>query len=930
MKRKNKIFGLLCIIGLSILFSTNSVAQINVWPAIKKEMHPWTRWWWMGSAVDEKNLDKVLTQYSNAGFGGVEVTPIYGAVGFENRYINFLSPDWMSMLNFTVQKASSLGMGVDMNTGTGWPFGGPQVTNQDAASKLIIQTYSLEVGKNLDEKIILKDAKQIQAGAQLQAVTAYGSNGEIISLLDKVDNSGKLNWSPSSGKWNLYAAFSGKTLQMVKRAAAGGEGLVMNHLNKTAVDDYLKRFDIAFGNNAPGIRAFFNDSYEVYNANWSPDLFDEFKKRRGYDLRMYLRELQSNDSTENVIRVKTDYRETVSQLLLQNMAVNWTNWAHKYNRITKYQAHGSPGNLLDLYAASDIPECEAYFGLSYFPIPGLRHDTTDVINPNSNANVFKFATSAAHNYGKPLASSETFVWLTDHFKTSLSQCKPEVERLFLAGVNHVFYHGTTYSPEDIPFPGWQFYAATNFTPSNSLWPHLSGLNNYIARCQSVLQAGKPDNDILVYWPVYDAWATPKGTDLQISMHNTNEWLTPTDFNTLVTQLQDHGYSLDYVSDKMLSNATVNNNAIQIVSNAPTHKVLIIPACNFMPAETLQKIIGLAENGANVIFQDLPKDVQGINDLEKRRNDFKKILSGLKFKHSGDGPSQLQIGKGKIFLSNDIKSCLQLARINREELADYGLKFIRRNLPDGKYYYIVNHTAKTFDETIALNILSKAVVIMDPQSSDYGMASSNIANGKTNVHVQLQPGEALILRAYAGNAPKLSGWKYLDIYEAPIKIQGEWNLHFTQGGPELPTDQKLTNLISWTQLNDTKAIAFSGTGEYTITFNLATKNAKEYLLDLGKVDESAHVWINGNDVGILWSIPFKARVGRFLKQGNNTIKIEVVNLMANRIRDMDIKAIKWRNYHEINFVNINYKPFDASRWEPQPSGLLGPVTITPVD
>ena len=533
-------------------------AETNPWPQLKKEMHPWTRWWWMSSAVDEKNLDKLLTTYSNAGFGGVEVTPIYGAIGFEKRYINFLSPQWMSMLNFTVKKASSLGMGVDMNTGTGWPFGGPQVKPEDAASKLIIQTYTLEAGKNLSEKIILKDEKQMQAGAQLQALTAYGDNGEIISLLDKVDNTGKLNWSPSSGKWQLYAAFCGKTLQMVKRAAAGGEGLVMNHLNKKAVDDYLKRFDDAFNGKAPGIRAFFNDSYEVYNANWSPDLFDEFKKRRGYDLRLYLKQLQSNDTAENVIRVKSDYRETMSQMLIDNMAVNWTNWAHKNNRITKYQAHGSPGNLLDLYAAADIPECEAYFGLSYFPIPGLRHDTTDVINPNSNPNIFKFASSAAHVYGKPLASSETFVWLTDHFKTSLSQCKPEVERLFLGGINHVFYHGTTYSPDDIPFPGWQFYAATNFTPSNSLWPQLSGLNNYIARCQSVLQAGKPDNELLVYWPVYDCWTNPKGTDMQLSMHNVNEWLTPTRFNETVTQLQNRGYSLDYVSDKMLSQSKVNN------------------------------------------------------------------------------------------------------------------------------------------------------------------------------------------------------------------------------------------------------------------------------------------------------------------------------------------------------------------------------------
>ena len=115
--------------------------------------------------------------------------------------------------------------------------------------------------------------------------------------------------------------------------------------------------------------------------------------------------------------------------------------------------------------------------------------------------------------------------------------------------------------------------------------------------------------------------------------------------------------------------------------------------------------------------------------------------------------------------------------------------------------------------------------------------------------------------------------------------------------------------------------------YSSSFDLKEKTAKEYLLNLNQVDESARVWINGQEIGILWSIPFQARIGKYLKPGNNTIKIEVVNLMANRIRDMDIKKIQWRNYHEINFVNINYKDFDAANWAVMPSGLIGPVTIT---
>ena len=77
MKRKIKLVVLLCICGAMSLQDLS--AQLNPWPALKKEMHPWTRWWWMGSAVDEKNLDRVIGLYGKAGFGGVEITPIYGA-----------------------------------------------------------------------------------------------------------------------------------------------------------------------------------------------------------------------------------------------------------------------------------------------------------------------------------------------------------------------------------------------------------------------------------------------------------------------------------------------------------------------------------------------------------------------------------------------------------------------------------------------------------------------------------------------------------------------------------------------------------------------------------------------------------------------------------------------------------------------------------
>ncbi|MCC9168768.1 glycosyl hydrolase [Pontibacter harenae] len=898
-----------------------------VWPEVKKEARPWTRWWWMGSAVDEQNIEKLLKEYAAAGIGGVEIAPIYGAMGHESRYIDFLSPKWMDILNFTTQKAGEFGMTVDMTQGTGWPFGGPQVKPEHAASRLIVQTYNLKGGKSLQENIIVKDAKQREVGATLAAVMAYSDKGDVLNLTDKVMPSGKLNWIPKTGNWTLYAAFNGKTRQMVKRAAPGGVGYTLNHLSEDAVEAYLDRFDSAFENQNYGVRAFYNDSYEVYGADWSPAFFEEFQKRRGYDLRLYLRELVSEAHTETVARLKSDYRETMGEMLLDNFYKPWNAWAHQRNSITKNQAHGSPGNLLDLYAAVDIPECET-FGSSYFPIPGLRRDSADVRNVDPDPIMLKFASSAAHVSGKNLVSSETFTWLGEHFKTSYSQMKPEVEQVFLSGVNHVFYHGVTYSPEDVAWPGWLFYASLNLTPANSLWPQFSGFNNYITRVQSVLQAGKSDNEILVYWPIYDVWSKPEGMEMLIKVHDIDEWLHPTQFYKQSKKLMEAGYSLDFVSDKMLQDASVENGQIMTAATAPSHKVLVIPQSRYMSVATFERIIKLANEGATVIVEELPADVPGLHELEARRQRLNQLKQSLTFTDAGSGTRQMKTGKGEIILSENVQQALADKGIQREALADTGLKFTRRQIDGGKYYYLVNHTPNTIDTTIPLNIAAASVVLMDPQSGNTGLAISSTEKDKTNVRVQMKSGEALVLRATTNQTPGLLAWKYLENAGAPTEVKGDWALRFIKGGPELPAEQKLTQLKSWTELPDKKAEAFSGTGEYTITFDLPSKNADEYVLDLGKVNESANVWINGQEVGVLFGIPFQARVGQYLKPGKNTLKVQVANLMANRIRDMDQKKIEWRKYHEINFVNIDYKPFDASVWKPMPSGLLGPVTIRP--
>ncbi len=911
------------LIGINCHSQSNK--NVTTWPKITNETKPWSRWWWMGSAVDESNLTDLMVKYRNAGFGGLEITPIYGAVGFEKKYLSYLSPEWMKMLDVSVREAKKNGMGIDMNTGTGWPFGGPQISLPLAAAKLVVQKYSLKSGEKFLERIIPSDPKQQEAGVQLQAVTAYGPDKRIKDLTMLVKSDGTLNWPAQKGDWEIYAAFCGKTLQTVKRAAPGGAGWTFDHFSKEALHIYLARFDSAFQDSNHGVKSFFNDSYELFGTNWSATVFSEFLNRRFYSLQPYLRELAEKEPTTEISRrVQCDYRETISDMLRENFTETWTKWAHDKGSLTRNQAHGSPGNLLDLYATVDIPECET-FGSSHFSIPGLRRDSSDVRNVDPDPVMMKFASSAANVSGKMITSSETFTWLAEHFRVSLSQCKPEVEQAFLAGVNHVYYHGTAYSPAEAGWPGWLFYASVNFSPSNTFWPHIGGLNEYITRCQSVLQSGVPYNDLLVYWPIYDTWMAPDTPDLQLTIHSINRWLYPTPFCKDVKELMKRGYSLDFISDRLLNGITVKNGLITTKSGS-TYRALVVPAAKFMPLATLQRLVELAQHGAEVIFQKFPEDVPGLKNLEIARQQRLVVLKNLPLSRLADSIKGAKIGDGEIVLAEKIGTALEYKEITRETLVDAGLSYIRRKSEAGVYYYLVNHSAEVVDQFLSLNEKGSTCLLLDPQSGATGVAQTKLENLNLKVRIQLKPGESLFVLVSPAKLVA-ENWKYLGKPKGGERIAGPWSLKFSEGGAVLPLPVELSQLVSWTELPDSAARNFSGSARYSAKFSLPGILSGEYLLDLGKVCESAHVWINGQDAGILWSIPFSTRIRKFLKQGPNTIEIEVANLMANRIRQLDQHKVTWRNYHEINFVNIDYKPFDAASWKPMTSGLLGPVTIT---
>jgi hypothetical protein len=939
-------------LALIVCCLQHTKAQVQ-WPTITQTNKPWTRWWWEGSAVDKKNLTWAMQQYQQAGLGGLELTPIYGVKGHESEFIDFLSPKWMDMLQYTLSEAKRLNLGIDMANGTGWPFGGPLVTPEDACKNMNVKTYSLKSGEQLKELIrftqvpfyrseskMQVDLKQlsypIATNKNLQtyafdqvryemelkptSILAYDEKGNMQDISSKVDATGKLNWTAPAGNWKVYAMFMGFHGKLVERSAPGGEGDVIDHFNPTALKHYLNRFDEAFkGRNISGIRSFFNDSYEVDDArgqaNWTPEFLKEFSLRRGYDLKKYIPQLFDRDSSEIGRRVLADYRQTISDLLLDNFTKPWQHWATAKNKMIRNQSHGSPANILDLYAVIDIPETEG----------------ADILR-------FKFATSTANVMGKPLASSETATWLNEHFQSSLGDVKQTVDKYFVGGVNHVFWHGTNYSPQNEAWPGWLFYAAVHFTPANPFWKDFSTLNNYVARCQSFLQKGKPDNDILLYFPFNDKIAEP-GRDL---LHHFDGMagFDGTVFKSSAEWLLKQGYAFDLISDKQILDIKNNDGLLQ-TSGGRNYKTIVLSDVKYIPLETFQKLTRLAEQGANIVFyKNLPADVPGMADLQNRQEVFKKLISSLQFSAiNNSSVKKASIGKGSFWIGDGVglEQILKEVKTTREAMVDKGLQYVRRSHANGHYYFISNPGKTAINTWVSLEVKEKNILMFDPMSLTKGIAKTAIEkNGYVRILLELEAGASCILQTSKTVVTGSEYPYYQKFGEAQI-LQGKWKLKFLNGGPVLPIEKEIDQLGSWTDLPGEDVKNFSGTAQYSIRFSKPFTKTEFYKLSLGTVMESVEVFLNGKKVIVLIGPDYSVTIpSNELKEKDNLLELKVTNGMPNRIADMERRGVVWKKFYNTNFPSRLPQNrgadgiFTAEKWQPKPSGLLGPVSIQPME
>jgi hypothetical protein len=368
---------------------------------------------------------------------------------------------------------------------------------------------------------------------------------------------------------------SSRTGQQVKRPAVNAEGYVLDHYDRAAIEHHLKvvgdRLMQAFGENPP--YAVFSDSLEVYGSDWTADLLEQFRKRRGYDLTPLLPALVGDIGKETE-DVRCDWGKTLTELAEERYLTPIREWAQRHGTRFRSQSYGIPPVILSSNALVDLPEGE---GSQWRGFSATR-----------------WASSASHLYGRPVTSSETWTWLhSPVFRATPLDMKAEADLHFLQGINQLVGHGWPYSPPSAGEPGWRFYAAAVFNDHNPWWIAMPDIAKYLQRISFVLRQGKPANDVALYLPTEDAWA-----QFTIGKDSVNQAMGALLGPDLIPQILDAGFNFDFIDDRAIEKVGV------------PYPVLVLPPFKRMPKATIQKLEKFRKHGGIVVdaahIGDLPK------------------------------------------------------------------------------------------------------------------------------------------------------------------------------------------------------------------------------------------------------------------------------------------------------------------------------------
>ena len=939
-----KRFFLLAYIFLSVMTCASSFESQFQQPPRQAGIRCW--WWWLNSNVTTEAITRDLEAMHDKGFSGALIFDASGAEQRGNRPVppgpTFASKEWVRLFKHAVSEADRLDLELGLCIQSGWNLGGPNVTVEMAAkqltwseveisgplscSKILPQPLTREgfyrdiavlafpikektepirdlnlkasfqeVGWSVpDARFLLDDVPAVE---NEEAVTI----DRMIDLTDKLSDNGRLIWDVPDGQWCILRFGYTYNNSRVSTQSEGWDGRVIDYLSAESTTRYLdevvkpllEAVEPAVGKTLKYLQT---DSWECGGMNWTENFPLEFKQRRGYDPIPYLPviagKIVEDRKTSNYFLA--DFRKTISDCIAENHYQTFADFAHRYNMGIQPESggpHAGPFDAMKNLGRSDIVMAEFWS-----PSP---HRSADV-----DRFFVKQAASVAHIYGKKLVGAESFTTIGPHWNDVLwSQTRPSFNHEVCSGLNLVYLHTFTCSPKEMGLPGQEYFAGTHFNPQVTWWEYADGIIDYIARTQYLAQQGKFQADVLYYY----------------GDHIPNLARLKEDDPAKVLP----GYDYDVTNEEILLQLKVSDGRI-IVPGSVSYRLLVLPDHKVLSLAALEKVDELLRQGAMVLGPK-PERLVSLVGGQKAQTRFCELADAI-WTVSPPAEGQNKIGSGTVFWGKPGRQVLQEMGVGSDfetEGKQAGVfDYIHYRIGDNDLYFICNLTDRTQETVCRFRVTNKTPQLWDPLTGKiqdtFTFAQSE---SQTSVPMRFHPYAGLFV-VFKNERPASSSSKaanYID-YTPVQTLSGPWQVSFDPkwGGPATVTFQALT---SWTQRSEPGIKFYSGKAIYKTAFDVDTVDSKKtYQLDLGEVADVGicRVVLNGEDVGIIWTKPFRADITNILKPGRNNLQVSVINSWRNRL----IGDSKLPPERQLTKTNITVR----DDWQLQDSGLLGPVQI----
>lgn len=904
--------------------------------------HPYVRWWWNGGKVQKDEIIRELRLLKDAGIGGVEINPVKFPEFTDDlgiKSLEWLSDEWIEMLQVAFDEAKKLGLTCDLIVGSGWPFGGEFLKGDERGQAIVIDVNKVtgptvyEISKfallsNADPSIGHPYSGRTQELLSLKLVPDPLNNiNDVVDITSKIPN----DWNQlvgidiPEGNYAIYSLVRVNSFGTVIMGAPGADGPTLNHLDKHAVQKYLDNMSDTIqkktGPLSKHIRSFFTDSMELEGANWTSDMPEAFKKRNGYDIMPYLPltllkfgsfgnatsyEFEvglSPDMKEMLQRMRYDFEVTKAEMFLERFNKTYQDWCRGLGVKSRAQAYGRGFYPLETSMGYDIPEGESWTTNWLQHRLGEEMSNEDYRRGRGYTMIDKFVSSAAHLTGKRWVSAEEMTNTYRVFNATLEFLKLGSDQTLISGITHSIFHGFNYSPANAPFPGWIRYGAY-YNEKNNWWPYFKYFNTYKGRMTSILQQGDMYADIAIMPPTADMWTTM----------GMQQEPFPSDLNVPYTSILweamcKNGNGTDYISDSIINNSQVKNG--KLIYGPRSYGAIFLPEVERMNPETVEKLHDFVATGGKLFcIEKQPHMSLGWLNYKERDKKVLEIMD--KIKKYSDRFICLPKPEDKDFIT-------WYTPIQEK----YGLKpFVKIEKPDP--YFMVNRYVKDNKDEFMFFVNCH---LHDSYTSRI-VFPKEVTQGKQAWMLDINKGERYTIELdkeggfelYLGHASsciimfdKTKGgtkWNPIPVRGFNARTLKDWDVELQHS---IEKNIETTTMETPTDLKDTKYVDFTGTVVYKKKVTIT--DPKNVCINLGKVFGISELYVNGKDCGVTWYGDRLYNISQYLTTGDNTIEIRVITTMGNYVKTLKDNKVaqKWTN-----------RP---GRPQPiQSMGLAGPVTI----